>query len=156
MIHQPSIFMHTYAHRCDTKVYLTLSLPMWLVVSTPLNNIIHFAITISKWSRHKQTLEPPARAEQPWTKISRAESWGFQWKNCSSIIVHPKVSVAFRRLRGQVGIRVFVSRTCGWKVSYGDTPKSSKPLDNFHSETNGDLGIPHFKATPKFKRAWIK
>jgi hypothetical protein len=63
------------------------------------------------------------------------------------------VSVAFRRLRGQVGIRVFVSRTCGWKVSYGDTPKSSRPLDNFHSETNGDLGILHFKAAPKFKRA---
>ena len=61
-----------------------------------------------------------------------------------------KVSVAFRRLRGQVGIRVFVSRTCGWKASYGDTPKSSKPLGNFRSETNGDLGILHFKATPKF------
>ena len=29
----------------------------------------------------------------------------------------PKVSVAFRRLWGQVGVRVFVRRTCGWEVS---------------------------------------
>ena len=39
----------------------------------------------------------------------------------------------------------------GGFLSRGGGPKSSKSLNHFHSETKGDLGIPHFQETPKVK-----